>query len=176
MSILPWPKQPRPSARANRRAPHPDPLPRSILHAMVADIPGPRGETEDERAARFQRQLADVLSYKPRDAAELMMAVQCVVMRLLQADSARDAARADAGSELAKQARRQAGDFAVLAQEMAAALARFQARPLTGPAAGILSALGKPPSRERVSDEPAFAEKPAGASIAALHPAPAAIQ
>src|ERR1700676_1946330 len=70
-----------------------DKLPRSVLHSLVSDIPGPENETDADRLARCNAQLAQVLGYKPRSTAEAMLAVRCVMFRALAKETIRDAAR-----------------------------------------------------------------------------------
>src|SRR5471030_413446 len=86
MSIVPWPPR---KPRRTKKVPEPvvDPLPEAILRSFVADIPGPKNETEAARAARYATQLAEVLSYKPRDSADAMMATHCVLLRLVAEDA-----------------------------------------------------------------------------------------
>ena len=70
-----------------------DPLPKSVLHQLVANLPGPKHETDAARAARFEAQLAEVLSFNPRNSAEAMLATHCIMLRLVGEDAHRDAGR-----------------------------------------------------------------------------------
>ena len=176
MSILPWPnggKRPNP---AKTRKMIVDPLPQSVLRSMVSDIPGPKGETEAARVVRYELQMAEVLSFRPRNAAEVMMAVQCVVMRIMHEDSLRDAARTDLDPRLVKESARHARDFASLAKEMAETLAEFQSDPLGEPDPATFVALGLEHMLIPDPDDPDFAEEPVSATIVPLHPAPKMLQ
>jgi hypothetical protein len=131
MTILPWPSDPtRDRQPKSPRKMIVDPLPRSVLHAFVADIPGPKGETEAARAARFEAQLAEVLSFNPRDSAEAMLATQCVLLRLVAKDTHRDAARPGLTPAIVKKIQRNAKEFEKLILGMKQTLADRQAQPL----------------------------------------------
>ena len=130
MTVLPWPadlfsRRPAPTRRLIV-----DPLPESVLHQMVADLPGPKGETAAERAARFQTQLAEVRRYNPRDSVDAMLATQCLLLRLLSEDCHRDAVSAHGVPAKMKKLRRSAKQFDKLLGEMEqTCLAQRQERP-----------------------------------------------
>jgi hypothetical protein len=154
-----------------------DPLPKTVLHQLVADLPGPKDETDAARAARFEAQLAEVLSYNPRNAAEAMLATHCILMRLVADDARGDANGARAVPAKAKQHQRSAGQFDKLLANMQRTLADFQARPLEPPDPALFAALGLEryliPAPARKLDD---AEQAFSAVIVPLHPAPKTLQ
>ncbi len=167
MTIVPWP------SGDQRRRPEQDqelivdPLPKAILHGLVADLPGPKGETEAERAIRFEAQLAEVLRYNPRNSAEAMLATQCILLRLMLADSRHDAGRPDLTPGLAKKLLQHAKEFRKLIGQMEQALASRQAQPAGGMDVRLALALGL---GEYVIPDPA-ATLPAASVAAAKVPA-----
>jgi hypothetical protein len=153
------------------------PLPQSVLHQLVADLPGPNDETEASRAARFEAQLAEVLSYRPRNAAEAMLATHCILFRLVADDARADASRTCSVPAKAQQHLRSAKQFDKLISKLQRTLADFQARPLGTPDPAISAAFGLRPSLfpdpERNIDD---AEEAFSAIIVPLHPAPRTLQ
>jgi hypothetical protein len=176
MTVLPWPPDPNHRPQKSPRKLIIDPLPQSILHSFVADLPGPKDETETARAARFEAQLAEVLTYNPRDSAEAMMATHCVVLRLLADDSRRDAARPGVAPGMQKKFLRQAKEFDQLIAEMKENLASRQTRPpgKMDPALGLSLGLGEFLIPD--PDDPEQAEEAFSAVIVPLHPAPKMLQ
>jgi len=174
MTVLPWPAG-RQTPRSTRKM-IVDPLPRSILHSLVSDIPGPRDETGEERAARFDRQMAEVMHYRPRNSAEAMMATHCIMMRLLAEDSRRDAARPDLSPRLAKQNQRLAKQFDKQIAELEQLLARQQARPLGKMDPALFVSMGMGQFLIPDPDDPAQIDQAASAVIVPLHPAPKMLQ
>ena len=176
MTILPWPPD------ANRRSPRSsrklivDPLPQSILHGLVNDLPGPEDETETARAARFDAQLAEVLSYNPRNSAEAMIATHCVLLGLLAADSHRDAVRPGLAPAMAKQFLRGAKEFDKLIADMKQILTLRQARPLGQMDPALCLSLGLGQFLIPDPDDPDQAEEAFSAIIVPLHPAPKMLQ
>ncbi|MGA3005171.1 MAG: hypothetical protein ABSE20_25975 [Acetobacteraceae bacterium] len=166
-----WPTRPLTRKRVG------NPLPQSLLHQMVADLPGPRDETDTARAARFEAQLAEVLSYNPRNVAEVMLATHCILLRLVADDARRDANRAGADPAMARQHQRSAKQFDKLVANNRRMLADFQSRPLRTSDPAIFAALGlneflvPHPARSRDDAEEAFS-----AVIVPLHPAPKTLQ
>jgi len=154
-----------------------DTLPQSVLQQLVADIPGPKDETEAARAARFEAQLAEVLSHNPRDAAEAMLATHCILLRLVADDARGHANRARAFPAEAKQHQRSARQFDKLLANMQRTLTDFQARPLSPPDPAICAALGLKaspmPDPARTIDD---AEEAFSAVIVPLHAAPRTLQ
>ena len=154
-----------------------DPLPKSVLHQLVADLPGPKDETDAARTARFEAQLAEVLSYNPRNAAEAMLATHCILLRLVAEDAHADANRLETASAKAKQHQRSSKQFDKLLANMRRTLADFQSRPLGTPDPAIFAALGltafliPDPARSLDDTEEAFS-----AVIVPLHPAPTTLQ
>jgi hypothetical protein len=148
-------------------------LPQSVLHQLVADLPGPRDETDAARAARFDAQLAEVLSYNPRDVGEAMLATHCIMLRLVADDARRDASRATVPAE-AKQHLRSAKQLDKQVASNKRLLADFQSRPLRTPDPAILAAIGL---KEFLIPDPAGdAEEAHSAIIVPLHPAPKTLQ
>jgi hypothetical protein len=148
-------------------------LPLSVLHQLVADIPGPRGETGAERASRFAAQLAEVLTYNPRNSAEAMIATHCILLRLLAEDAHRDSVRPHRHTAVAG---RSAKQFDKLLADLKQTLADFQAQPLQLPDAETFIALGLghfliPGPKPEADAEEAFS-----AIIVPLHPAPKILQ
>jgi hypothetical protein len=176
MSVLPWPADQKTRRQKSTRKMIVDPLPQSILNGFVSDIPGPKGETEAERAARFERQMAEIMSYNPRNAAEAMMATHCIVLRLLAADTHRDAARTDLSASLAKKNLRLAKQFEKQIVEMEKMLALRQARPLGKMDPGLFVSLGLSQFLIADPDDPDQIEEAVSATIVPLHPAPKMLQ
>src|SRR5579864_4079644 len=176
MTVIRWPIERRPRPTTPARNLVVDPLPEKILHTMVADIPGPRNETEAERAARFDAQLAEVLSHKPRDAFEVMLVTQAIMMRLVAEDAHRDAVRQGRGSDMAKKFLRQAKQLDKQTAETVRLLEEFQsrARPKLDPA--IFAAAGLGEFLIPDPDDPAQPEEAVSGVIVPLHPAPKMLQ
>ena len=176
MTVLPWPPDANHRPQKSPRKLIVDPLPQAILHSFVADLPGPKDETETARAARFEAQLAEVLSYSPRDSAEAMMATHCIVLRLLAEDSRHDAARPGVTPGMQKKFLQQAKEFDQLIAEMKANLTARQAQPLgkMDPAPGLSLGLGEFLIPD--PDDPEQAEEAFSAVIVPLHPAPKMLQ
>lgn len=176
MTILTWPSEP-----ARRRAKSPrkmivDPLPQSVLQALVANLPGPKDETEAARAARFESQLAEVLNFNPRDSVEAMLATHCVMLRLLADDTHRDAARPGLTPAMAKKFLRSAKQFDKLIAGHKQTLADRQARPLgkMDPALSVSLGLGEFLIPD--PDDPDNGEEAFSAVIVPLHSAPKMLQ
>ncbi len=178
MTVLPWPtdlfsRRPRPARKLIV-----DPLPQSVLHQLVADLPGPKHETDAERAARFDAQLAEVLSYKPRNAADAMLATHCVMLRLLAEDCHRDANDARAPTPpMRKNSCAHAKQFDKLLVEM-----EQTAGAPPGPSRRR-SWIRRCSSRSDLEqflipdpDDPANADEAFSAIIVPLHPAPKMLQ
>jgi hypothetical protein len=168
---------PRPSKPVPTRRLVVDPLPKTVLHKMVADLPGPRDETEAARAVRFQVQLAEVLRYNPRNPVEVMLATHCIMLRLVGDDARRDANHARARPELARQHQRSAKQCDQRVAANRRMLADFQSRPLRSLDPATFAALGLnefliPDPTQRTDD----AEEAFSAIIVPLHPAPKTLQ
>jgi hypothetical protein len=177
MAIPSSPTKPAPNQSGSVRTLIVDSLPQEVLHQMVADLPGPRDETDAARAARFEAQLAEVLSYKPRNAAEAMLATHCILLRLVADDARLDALRLEAAPAEAKPHQRSARQFDKLLANMQRTLADFQARPRARQTPAVFAALGfnafpaSGPARSLDDAEAAFS-----AVIVPLHPAPKTLQ
>ena len=65
-------------------------LANDVLNYFADTIPGPRDETPFERQARIAKNRKELRSYSPRDAMEAMFASQCIVLRMVFVDCARD--------------------------------------------------------------------------------------
>jgi hypothetical protein len=180
MTVLTWPQAATRRPAKSLRKMIIDPLPKSVLHHFVNEIPGPKDETETERAARFEVQLAEVLSFHPRDAAEAMMATKCVLLRLVAEDCHRDAVRPGVAAAVAKKFLRNAKQFDQLIKEARQTLERYQSQPPVkiDPAFGVALglALGVEPFLVPDPDDPDQAEEPVSAIIVPLHPAPKMLQ
>ncbi|HEX3991556.1 MAG TPA: hypothetical protein VHX39_10340 [Acetobacteraceae bacterium] len=168
---------PRPSKPVPARRLVVDPLPNSVLHKLVADLPGPRNETEAARAARFEAQLAEVLSYNPRNPAEAMLATHCIMLRLVADDARRDASHARGHPEMARQHQRSAKQCDQRVAANRRMLADFQSRPLRSLDPATFAALGLTdfliPDPTQSTDD---AEEAFSAIIVPLHPAPNTLQ
>ena len=177
MTVLPWPAGRAPRRSSTPRAEIADPSPGTVLHTLVSDIPGPRGETAPERAARFEAQLAEVLSYTPRDAVEAMLAVQCVVLRLVTEDAQRDAARPGLPPDLARDIPRSVRQMTKLTAKMKRTLRDWQDRPLPAVDSAAFRAV-EPPAPAPLPDPDAYDEtaEAFSAIIVPLHPAPRMLQ
>ena len=185
-------------ANLARRLPGPthnrnvDRLPQSVLHHLVADIPGPKGETEAARVARFEAQLAEVLSYRPRNGAEAMLATQCMLMRLVGDHARVDAERTCLIPATSKRHLRSARQFDKALANTQRILTRIQSRhldtsaPATVASAALVTSAGQVTSgglgcqeqdtssvRARITEEP---EEAFSAVIVPLHPAPKMLQ
>lgn len=123
MTILPWPIIPR--RRPTPAALAPEPFTNEVLDLFVAGIPGPPDETEEARTRRFQDQRTAVQALGPRDGAEAMLAIQCIMLSELT-----ETARRDSGAEgaMGKAAASHAKAFEGLRAEFATLLRRFQTR------------------------------------------------
>ena len=174
MTIIPWPPAGKPPRPARKMIV--DPLPQSILHSFVNDIPGPKNETPAERAVRYEAQMAEVLSYNPRNSADAMLATHCVLLRLVAQDSHRDAARPGIAPALMKKFLRSARQFEKLAVDMAKTLARRQAQPLGRMDPAIFQSLGMTEFLIPDPDDPAQPDQAVSAVIVPLHPAPKMLQ
>jgi hypothetical protein len=176
MTVLPWP------AAATSRRPRStrkmivDPLPQPILHSLVSGIPGPRDETDVQKSARYDAQLAEVLSYQPRNSAEAMLATHCVLYRLLAEDAQRDAARPGQTEAQEKKRKRMAKQMDKMLADMRHALARRQARPLGKMDPALAVSLGMEQFLIPDPDDPDQAEPAFSATIVPLHPAPKTLQ
>lgn len=150
-----------------------DPLPQSVLQQLVADLPGPKDETASARAARFEAQLREVLSYNPRNSAEAMLATHCVLLRVM-AEQARNEASPDL-AQVKKSLRqvRQCDKLLVATQRR---LQDFQAQPLGPLDPELFARLGL--GQFLISDQ-CTDQNDVGAFssiIAPLHPAPKRLQ
>ena len=172
MTIIPWPsgKSRRPVKLVV------DPLPQAVLHSLVRDIPGPKNETEAGRAARFEAQLVEVLNYKPRNAGEAMLAVDCVMLRRFAKGTNRDAARPGRLPTTAAKVLRNEKQFAQLLGKLEKMLTRRQTGPQPEMDPAIYKSLGLgeflvPDPADTDHDEAAVS-----AIIVPLHPAPKMLQ
>jgi hypothetical protein len=176
MTVLPWPKDSKGRPEKRWAPPIPDTLPKGVLHSMVANIPGPRNETAADRANRFQVQLAEVLSYGPRNAAEAMLAMHCVMMTVVAEESYRDAASQPASSPLQKKHLRLAKQLSGQSTAIHKLLVDRQSRPLGEASkaleAAVMALYPAPPEPDDAA-QPELAES---AVIALLHPAPKMLQ
>jgi hypothetical protein len=173
MTVLPWPTTHHPKSPRKLVV---DPLPQSVLHQLVSDLPGPKHETETERTARFDAHLAEVLSYHPRDSADAMLACQCVMLRLLAEDCHRDASRPNPDTANAKKLRRTAKQFDKLLDGMKQALAHRQERPVAKMDPAMFVSLGLERFLVPDPDDPDNLEEAFSAIIVPLHPAPKTLQ
>lgn len=149
-----------------------DPLPQSVLNSFVSNIPEPKNETEAGRAARFNTQLTEVLSHEPRGAGEAVLAVNCIILRLLARDTNRDASRPVRLPATAAKIPGGEEQFAQLIEKSVKMLTRRQAgtQPKIDPAIHKSLGLG-----EFLVPEPAGTdhdEEAVSAIIVPLHPAP----
>ncbi len=169
MTLIPWPP-------IGSRKRHPrsvrksivDPLPQAVLRSLVSDLPGPRQETAAERAARYDDQMAEVLSFRPRNCAEAMIACQCVLLRVL-AGMANGVSPTQKPSGDAKQ-------LARLIIDMKQALADRQAAPLGKIDKSIFVALGLTESLIPDPGDPDQLNDAFSAIIIPLHAAPKMLQ
>jgi hypothetical protein len=69
-----------------------DRLPEAVLDKLAEDIPGPKHETVAGRADRIAMRRTEILSYRPRDTAEAMLATQCIILGMLMAYALGDTA------------------------------------------------------------------------------------
>jgi hypothetical protein len=176
MIILPWPAGPTPRRAKSTRGLIVDPLPQSVLHQLVSDLPGPKHETEAARAARFDAQMAELLSYNPRNSAEAMLATHCILLRLLAEDAHRDASRPNPDPATAKKLQRSARQMDKLLADMQQTLARRQAQALGKLEPATFIALGLEQLLIPDPDDPNVAEEAFSAIIVPLHPAPKMLQ
>jgi len=176
VTILSWPPD------RNRRHPKAtqklvgDPLPESILHSLVSDLPGPNGETEPERLARFKLQLAQVLAYNPRNAAEAMLATHCILMRMMAEESQRDGVRHSHSPAMVKKFLQSAKQFERLVDEMERTIGRRQTRELTTFDRAVFEGLGIGQLLPPEPEDPDQPEEAFSAIIVPLHPAPKMLQ
>jgi hypothetical protein len=183
MTIPSWPPAGKPPRASSTRGLSVDPLPRSILHSLVSDLPGPSDETPSMRALRFQSQMAEVLNFKPRDSFEAMIACQCVMLRPLAEESRRDAVRPDLSEANKKQCLQSAKQLDRLIADMKKALTKRQAKPLGDMDPMMFEALGlgqflireHPAGAHEAEDRGSFAQFPE-AIIVPTHSAPKLLQ
>lgn len=168
MTILSWPPDSKP--------PSANPLPDAVLERFAADIPGPRYETEAERAARIAANKAAILSYGPRNSAEAMMATHVILMKMLAGDTKREADRKPRKSAEGTQLLRLIRQFEKQSTGMLNYLEAMQSRPVPKVDAAILQALGLPPSYIPGAGDPAQPEQAVSTVIVPLHPAPKMLQ
>jgi hypothetical protein len=171
MTIVPWPLRPVPARRAIAGR-----LPSSVLHSLVAGIPGPKNESEAERSTRFEAQLAEVLAYKPRDVADAMLATQCVVLRVVAQDSNRDAGRPGVSPDMQKKFLRSARQFGKLIDDMEKTMSRRAPRQPNATDAAIYRAPGLEQLLVREPDDAGQTDEAFSAVIVPLHPAPKLLQ
>jgi hypothetical protein len=176
MTVLPWPADQKSRPTRTPRKLIVDPLPRTVLHSLVRDLPGPRGETEQQRALRFETQLAEVMTYQPRDSAEAMLATHCIMLRLMAEDCYRDAASNVASPAIAKRCQRDGKQFDKLLADMRATLKRRQALPLAKMDPAMAVSLGLSDFLIPDPDDPDQTEEAFSATIVPLHPAPKMLQ
>jgi hypothetical protein len=121
VTVLIWP-----SGKARRRR---KPLTGPpVLDSLVTGLPGPNDETDVERAARFEAQMAAVLTLGPRDVTEAMIAVQSVVLGQL-ADPTRQAVHPGLASAEEKKILREAMRIDKRVTDCRETLLRRQATP-----------------------------------------------
>ena len=61
--------------------PNADPLTEDEVRAILESFPGPPRETEARKRERCEGRLRDVLPLRPRNAMEVIFAIQCTVIR-----------------------------------------------------------------------------------------------
>jgi hypothetical protein len=176
MTVLRWPTASATNRPKSLRKLIVDPFPQSVLHQLVAHLPGPKHETETERATRFDAQLAEVLSYHPRDSADALLAGQCILLRLLAEDCHRDANRPSLDAAKAKKLLRTAKQFDKLLDGMKQTLARRHERPVAKMDPAMFVSLGLEQFLIPDPDDPNNVEEAFSAIIVPLHPAPKALQ
>jgi len=173
MPILPFPP--------DRRATKPrrlivDPLPKEVLDHLVGRLPSWKDETAAERAARIADHTAEVMSYKPRNSADAMMAVQCIALRHLAEACERDAARHDISEALVLKNLKFAKQFHKQRADMEKMLGRRQAQPAVKQDPAVYQALGLQRYLIPDPEDTAQAEQAASAIIVPMHPAPKMLQ
>jgi len=176
MTNLLWPpaeNRPHTQSSPTRVADRP---PESILDKFAADIPGPKHETDAERAARIAMRRAEILSYHPRNATEAMLATQCIILGMLVAENRRNAASSPRTSSSFNKHLRNISLLIRQSAGLRRILVQRQSRPLAEIDAAVFAALGLsqpviPRPKDRVMGEEAFS-----AVIVALHPAPKMLQ
>jgi hypothetical protein len=175
MTILRWPNQNGSRQGAAAREPETEALPRSVLHSLVADLPGPVGETEAERLTRFVAQLAEVLSYRPRDAADVMLASHCIMLGMLAAAAHRDATRSGVAPHTANTFLRDMKQFEKMIAESRRIIALRRAaskRTARQPVPRTADLRSKTVAR----DDAGQSDQAVSAIIVPLHPAPKLLQ
>jgi hypothetical protein len=177
MTIIPWPgKRHRVKAPRQFTAIR---LPEAVLDSFAADIPGPKSETPAEHAINHAAHRKEILSYRPRDAAEAMLATQCILLGLVTADAKRDAAAQNPRSASKRKVQLVAKQLSDQTMAMHRLLVDRQAQPLGTMNEAILAALGfaEPPAPYPIpgaaQPHPAKIED---AVIVPLHPAPKMLQ
>lgn len=127
-------------------------------------------------ATRFDAQLAEVLSYHPRDSADAMLATQCVLLRLLAEDCHRDANRPDPDPAKVKKLLRTAKQFDQLLAGMMQTLTRRQEQPIARMDPATFVSLGLEQFLIPDPEDPNEVEEAFSAIIVPLHPAPKLLQ
>jgi hypothetical protein len=175
MTVLSWPPNRKPPRARPARKVIVDPLPLATLEAF-ADIPGPRDETPEQKAARLEANKAEILSFNPRNAAEAMLASHTILMRALAGDTKREAASQPKGSSRGNQFLRLLKQFDKQAEETLRHLEHQQSRPLAKIDPAFFRALGLTPEVIPDPDDPAQLDQAVSAIIVPLHPAPKMLQ
>ncbi len=164
---------PGPKSRRTRRVSDTaddDRLPEAALRDIVANIPGPKAETQAERAVRFDAELAEAIAYNPRDQVEAFVFVQNIIMRGYADAARREAAMTgtiSAHTKLVLESEK-------LMQSSLKVLKKHYLPHRSPPAliqeAELLHRL------IRHDDDPALTEQAVSAIIVPLHPAPKMLQ
>src|ERR1051326_3168074 len=116
------------------------------------------------------------MSYKPRDALEVMMATQCIVMRLAETATLRDAGRPDVPAQVREQNRKLTLRIDKQVRDTEKMLKRWQSGPLRKMNPALFQSLGLDGFLISDPDDPEGAEEAASAVIVPLHPAPKSLQ
>jgi hypothetical protein len=176
MTILFWPPtESRRPAQLTQKVVA-DRSPESILDKFAADIPGPKHETEAERADRIAMRRAQILSYHPRNAAEAMLATQCIIFGMLIAEARRNAATVPRTPSSTNKFLRDSRLLMRQSTAMQRTLVERQSRPLAEIDNAVFAALGLSQPVIPEPEDRALAEEAFSAVIVALHPAPKMLQ
>jgi hypothetical protein len=176
VTIIPWPTNRKVQRKRSIRKLIVDPLPEPVLHSLVADLPGPANETDAERAARFDVQLAEVLSHKPQDSAQAMMAAHAVMMRVVTEQARSEAAAQGQSAASRNKVLREVKQLDKLNAAMLRSLQERQKQPPAKMDPAMFVALGLEEFLIPDPDDPAQPDQAVSAVIVVLHPAPKMLQ
>jgi hypothetical protein len=150
-------------------------LANDVLNYFADTIPGPRDETPFEKQVRIAQNRKELRSYSPRDGMEAMFASQCIMLRMVFVDCARDYYSCTDPAER-EELRKQATDLAQTCREAHDLLPEWSKHRTIDAIPLEFAALGLETYPVPVADEPVQPELADIRLIAYQHPAPKMLQ